>query len=379
MSGHSKWSTIKRKKAATDAKRSKAFSKVLKEIAVAVKEGGGTDPESNPRLRTAITNAKGVNLPKENLERAIKKAGDKDSASLSESTYEGYAQNGIAVFLECTTDNINRTVSNVRSIFTKHGGTLGTNGSLEFIFDRKGVFTIPAMGLDEDDFTLEVIDGGAEDVSRESQWGKPIWDLLDAVDASVPIPDRPTDLPFLMPVEDVFGIKGRGTVVTGRVEQGMVKTGDQVEIVGIRETTSTVVTGVELFHKTLSEGESGDAVGLLLRGVERGDIERGQVVAAPGSITPHSEAKAQVYVLTKEEGGRHTPFFTGYKPQFYIRTTDVTGEIKLPEGVEMVMPGDNIEMGIKLILPVAMEEQLRFAVREGGRTVGAGVVVKVTE
>ena len=167
MSGHSKWSTIKRKKAATDAKRSKAFSKVLKEIAVAVKEGGGTDPESNPRLRTAITNAKGVNLPKENLERAIKKAGDKDSASLSESTYEGYAQNGIAVFLECATDNINRTVSNVRSIFTKHGGTLGTNGSLEFIFDRKGVFTIPAMGLDEDDFTLEVIDGGAEDVSRE--------------------------------------------------------------------------------------------------------------------------------------------------------------------------------------------------------------------
>lgn len=217
----------------------------------------------------------------------------------------------------------------------------------------------------------------AEDVSRESQWGKPIWDLMDAIDANVPIPDRPTDLPFLMPVEDVFGIKGRGTVVTGRVEQGMVKTGDQVEIVGIRETTSTVVTGVEMFHKTLSEGESGDAVGLLLRGVERGDIERGQVVAAPGSITPHSEAKAQVYVLTKDEGGRHTPFFTGYKPQFYIRTTDVTGDIELPEGVEMVMPGDNIEMKVKLGTPVAMNAQQRFAVREGGRTVGSGVFTSI--
>ncbi len=180
-----------------------------------------------------------------------------------------------------------------------------------------------------------------------------------------------------MPVEDVFGIKGRGTVVTGRVEKGIVHVGDQIEIVGIKDTHQTVVTGVEMFHKTLDEGEPGDAVGVLLRGIERDGIERGQVLAAPGSITPHTDAKAQVYVLTKEEGGRHTPFFTGYKPQFYIRTTDVTGEIKLPDGVEMVMPGDNIEMDIKLIMPVALDEQLRFAVREGGRTVGSGVITEV--
>ena len=217
----------------------------------------------------------------------------------------------------------------------------------------------------------------ADDVSRESEWGKGIWELMDAVDSYIPVPDRPREQPFLMPVEDVFGIKGRGTVVTGRVEQGIIEVGQPIEIIGLGETTPTVVTGVEMFHKTLDEGEPGDAVGVLLRGIERGDIERGQVLAAPGSISPHSEARAQVYVLTKEEGGRHTPFFTGYKPQFYIRTTDVTGEIELPEGVEMVMPGDNIEMGIKLITPVAMDEQLRFAVREGGRTVGSGVITQV--
>ncbi len=217
----------------------------------------------------------------------------------------------------------------------------------------------------------------AEDTSRESEWGKGIWELMDAVDSYIPIPERPRDLPFIMPVEDVFSIKGRGTVVTGRVEQGMVKTGQTIEIIGIKETVSTVVTGIEMFHKTLDEGEPGDAVGVLLRGIERGDVERGQVIADPGSIKPHSEAEAQVYVLTKDEGGRHTPFFSGYKPQFYIRTTDVTGEIELPEGVEMVVPGDNIEMKIKLMTPVALTEQLRFAVREGGRTVGSGVIIQV--
>ena len=217
----------------------------------------------------------------------------------------------------------------------------------------------------------------SDDNSRESEWGKGVWELMDAVDEYIPIPDRPRERAFLMPVEDVFSIKGRGTVVTGRVEQGMVKVGQPVEIVGIRDTVSTVVTGVEMFHKTLDEGEPGDAVGVLLRGIEREDIERGQVLAAPGSITPHVEAQAQVYVLSKEEGGRHTPFFPGYKPQFYIRTTDVTGEIELPDGVEMVMPGDNIEMKIKLLTPVAMDEQLRFAVREGGRTVGSGVITKI--
>ena len=218
----------------------------------------------------------------------------------------------------------------------------------------------------------------AEDTSRDSEWGKGIWELMDSVDKNIPVPERPKDQPFLMPVEDVFSIKGRGTVVTGRVEQGIVNTGDTIEIVGIKETTSTVVTGVEMFHKTLDIGEPGDAVGVLLRGVDREDIERGQVLAKPGSLTPHSEALAQVYVLTKEEGGRHTPFFTGYKPQFFIRTTDVTGEIALPDGVEMVMPGDNIEMTIKLQTPVALDDQLRFAIREGGRTVGSGVITKVT-
>ena len=219
----------------------------------------------------------------------------------------------------------------------------------------------------------------AEDISRDSEWGKGIWELMDAVDTYIPIPERPMDQPFLMPIEDVFGIKGRGTVVTGRVERGMVKVGQQIDIVGIRDTSSTVVTGVEMFHKLLDEGEPGDAVGVLLRGIDRDGIERGQVLADPGTMKPHQEVSAQVYVLSKEEGGRHTPFFQGYKPQFYIRTTDVTGEIELPEGVEMVMPGDNIEMKIKLIMPVALEDQLRFAVREGGRTVGSGVITQVLD
>jgi len=214
---------------------------------------------------------------------------------------------------------------------------------------------------------------------RDCQWCGRIWKLMDAVDAYIPLPLRPKDKPFLMPVEDVFGIKGRGTVVTGRIERGVVKVGEEVEIVGIKPTRKTTVTGVEMFHKLLDFGEPGDAVGLLIRGIEREDVERGQVMAAPGSIKPHSKAMGEVYVLSKEEGGRHTPFFNGYKPQFYIRTLDITGSIQLPEGVEMVMPGDNITMNIELIYPVALEQGMRFAIREGGRTVGAGVITKVIE
>src|SRR5712691_1554195 len=215
-------------------------------------------------------------------------------------------------------------------------------------------------------------------LSREDADALCIWELMDAVDTYIPNPPRATDKPFLMPVEDVFGIKGRGTVATGRIERGLVKVGDNVEIVGMKEETRTVVvTGVEMFQKTLDQGLAGDNVGCLLRGVERADIERGQVLAKPGSIKPHKVFQAQVYVLSKEEGGRHTPFFNGYRPQFYVRTTDVTGAIRLPEGVEMVMPGDNIEMTVELIQPVAMEEGVHFAIREGGRTVGAGVCVQV--
>ncbi len=213
---------------------------------------------------------------------------------------------------------------------------------------------------------------------RDCKWCGPIWKLMDAVDEFVPMPLRAKDKPFLMPVEDVFGIKGRGTVATGRVERGVIKVSDEVEVVGIKDTRKTVVTGVEMFHKILDNAEPGDAVGLLLRGIEREDIERGQVLAAPNSIKPHSQFTARVYVLTKEEGGRHTPFFPGYKPQFYIRTLDVTGSIELAQGVEMVMPGDSTDMGVKLIYPVAIEEGLRFAIREGGRTVGAGAVSKIT-
>ncbi|OPY81564.1 MAG: Elongation factor Tu [Syntrophus sp. PtaU1.Bin005] len=230
---------------------------------------------------------------------------------------------------------------------------------------------------------IPIIRGSAlkalESESAEDPDVKTIYELMDAVDNYIPEPERALDKPFLMPVGDVFTISGRGTVVTGRVDRGIVKTGEEVEIVGIRTTQKTVCTGVEMFRKTLDEGRAGDDVGLLLRGIKREDVERGQVVAKPGSITPHTKFMAQVYVLTKEEGGRHTPFFTGYRPQFYFRTTDVTGVAKLPEGVEMVMPGDNVEMEVTLITPIAMEEQLRFAIREGGRTVGAGVVSKVIE
>jgi elongation factor Tu len=206
-----------------------------------------------------------------------------------------------------------------------------------------------------------------------------IWELMKAVDDYIPQPERPVDQPFLMPIEDVFGIKGRGTVVTGRIERGVVKVGEEIEIVGLRESRKTTVTGVEMFKKLLDQGEAGDNVGCLIRGIERDDVERGQVLAKPGSITPHRKFQGEVYVLSKEEGGRHTPFFNGYRPQFYMRTTDVTGNVTLPDGVEMVMPGDNVTVGIELITPVAVEEGLRFAIREGGRTVGAGVVTKVIE
>jgi len=212
-----------------------------------------------------------------------------------------------------------------------------------------------------------------------SEWGKKITELLEAVDSYIPEPEREIDKPFLMPVEDVFSITGRGTVATGRIERGRVKVGDEVEIVGLGADKKTVVTGVEMFRKVLDEGVAGDNVGLLLRGVDKNEIERGMVLAKPGSITPHTKFKAEVYVLTKEEGGRHTPFFPGYRPQFYFRTTDVTGTISLPEGVEMVMPGDNVQMTIELITPIAMEKELRFAIREGGRTVGAGVVTEILQ
>jgi elongation factor Tu len=203
--------------------------------------------------------------------------------------------------------------------------------------------------------------------------------LMAAVDEYIPQPDRPKDQPFLMPIEDVFSISGRGTVVTGRIERGVIKVGEEVEIVGIRPTTKTVVTGVEMFRKLLDQGEAGDNVGALLRGVERDGVERGQVLCKPGSVKPHKKFKAEAYILTKEEGGRHTPFFTNYRPQFYFRTTDVTGVVQLPQGTEMVMPGDNVTMDVELITPIAMEEKLRFAIREGGRTVGAGVVAQIVE
>ncbi len=206
---------------------------------------------------------------------------------------------------------------------------------------------------------------------------KAIIELMKAIDESIPTPERPLDKPFLMPIEDVFSIKGRGTVVTGRVARGVVKVNEEVEIVGLRDTQKTIVTGVEMFRKTLDEGRAGDNIGILLRGIEKDQVERGQVIAKPGSITPHKEFEAEVYILTKEEGGRHTPFFTGYRPQFYIGTTDVTGEVALPKGVEMVMPGDNAKATIKLIQPVALEEGQRFAIREGGSTVGAGVISKI--
>jgi elongation factor Tu len=224
---------------------------------------------------------------------------------------------------------------------------------------------------------LAALESGSSDPADAAY--APILALMAAVDSYIPTPERAIDKPFLMPIEDVFGIKGRGTVVTGRVERGVVKPGEEIEIVGFGERRKVVVTGVEMFQKTLDEGQAGDNVGCLLRGVERTDVERGQVLAKPGSIHPHTRFQAEVYVLAKEEGGRHTPFFPGYRPQFYIRTTDVTGAITLPEGTEMVMPGDNIQMGVELITPIAIEEGLRFAIREGGRTVGAGVVTSIAE
>jgi elongation factor Tu len=219
---------------------------------------------------------------------------------------------------------------------------------------------------------LKALEGDASEIGEGS-----INKLMDAIDSYIPTPQRSTDKPFLMPVEDVFSIAGRGTVATGRVERGKVKVGEEVEIVGLRETTKTVVTGVEMFRKLLDEGLAGDNIGALLRGLKREDVERGQVLAKPGSITPHTKFKAQIYVLTKEEGGRHTPFFKGYRPQFYFRTTDVTGTVTLPANTEMVMPGDNVAIEVELITPIAMEKELRFAVREGGRTVGAGVVSEI--
>ena len=221
---------------------------------------------------------------------------------------------------------------------------------------------------------LAALEGGDAAQGQDS-----IQELMTAVDDYIPQPDRPKDLPFLMPIEDVFSISGRGTVVTGRIERGIVNVGDEVEIVGIKETSKTTVTGVEMFRKLLDQGEAGDNVGCLLRGVSREEVERGQVLAKPGSITPHTKFTAEAYILTKEEGGRHTPFFGNYRPQFYFRTTDVTGVINLPEGTEMVMPGDNVSMEVELIAPIAMDEGLRFAIREGGRTVGAGVVASINE
>jgi elongation factor Tu len=221
---------------------------------------------------------------------------------------------------------------------------------------------------------LKALEGDTSEIGVPS-----IEKLMEALDDYIPVPERPVDQPFLMPIEDVFSISGRGTVVTGRIERGRVKVGDEIEIVGIRDTVKTTCTGVEMFRKLLDAGEAGDNVGVLLRGTKREDVERGQVLCVPGSITPHTKFEAEVYVLSKEEGGRHTPFFSNYRPQFYFRTTDVTGAVDLPEGVEMVMPGDNVKMTVSLIAPIAMEEGLRFAIREGGRTVGAGVVSKVIE
>jgi elongation factor Tu len=224
---------------------------------------------------------------------------------------------------------------------------------------------------------LAALEETSTDINAEAY--KPIMELMEAVDSYIPEPDRPKDLPFLMPIEDVFGIKGRGTVVTGRVERGTLKVGDTIDIIGFNNNKTSVTTGIEMFHKEVDETEPGDAVGLLLRGIEREDVERGQVVSKPNTITPYTKAVAQVYILTRDEGGRHTPFFDGYKPQFYIRTTDVTGSAHLPDGVEMVMPGDSVEMKIELITPIAMEEGLRFAIREGGRTVGSGVISAVSD
>jgi elongation factor Tu len=220
---------------------------------------------------------------------------------------------------------------------------------------------------------------GLEATSIDDEWAKKILELTDALDTYIPVPERDTAKPFLMPVEDIFSIEGRGTVVTGKIERGIIKVGQDIEIVGLKDTVKTTVTGIEMFNKSLQEGMAGDNAGILIRGIKKEDVTRGQVLAAMGSVTPHSEFEAEVYILSKDEGGRHTPFFSGYKPQFYIRTTDVTGEVTLKEGVEMVMPGDTVTFKVKLIAPVALEDQTRFAIREGGRTVGAGVVTKIVK
>ncbi len=233
-------------------------------------------------------------------------------------------------------------------------------------------------GFDEN---APVIRGSAlkalEDESGQGEWSKKVLELADALDTYIPVPVRETDKPFLMPIEDIFSIEGRGTVVTGKIERGMVKVGEEVEIVGLKDTTKTTVTGIEMFNKQLNEGMAGDNAGILLRGAKKEDLTRGQVIAKVGSVTPHTDFEAEVYILKKEEGGRHTPFFTGYKPQFYVRTTDVTGEVTLKEGVEMVMPGDTVTFKVKLVAPIALEDKQRFAIREGGKTVGAGVVTKI--
>jgi len=238
----------------------------------------------------------------------------------------------------------------------------------KYEFDGDGASIIKGSALK----ALEAKDTGDENCKK-------VLELIDALDSKIPEPARDVDKPYLMPIEDIFSIEGRGTVVTGRIERGVVNLGEEVEIVGLRDTKKTAVTGIEMFNKELDKGQAGDNAGILLRGVKKEDVERGQVLAKPGSITPHTEFESEVYVLTKEEGGRHTPFFTGYKPQFFIRTTDVTGEVALPEGVEMVMPGDTMKFKIKLIKPVAIEKEMRFAIREGGRTVGAGVVTEITK
>ena len=245
----------------------------------------------------------------------------------------------------------------------------------EYEFDGDNIEIIHGSALQ----ALEKMTANNSTPRGEDQWVDKIWELMDAVDKTIPTPERPLDQPFLMPIEDVFSITGRGTVVTGRVERGRVKVGEEVEIIGFTDTRKTTVTGVEMFRKLLDEGLAGDNVGCLLRGINKEDVERGQVLAKPGTITPHTKFKANVYVLKKEEGGRHTPFFSNYRPQFYVRTTDVTGNIMLPEGTEMVMPGDNIVMTVELISPVAIESGMRFAIREGGRTIGAGVVDSIVE
>ncbi len=251
-------------------------------------------------------------------------------------------------------DMIDMVEEEVRELLTKQG------------FDGAGCPVIRGSALK-----------ALESTSVEDEWAKKVLDLVDALDTYIPVPERDVTKPFLMPIEDIFSIEGRGTVVTGRIERGVIKVGEEVEIVGIKPTSKTVVTGIEMFNKNLQEGMAGDNAGILLRGAKKEDLTRGQVLAKTGTVTPHSEFECEVYILKKEEGGRHTPFFNGYKPQFYIRTTDVTGESKLPEGVEMVMPGDTVKLTVKLVTPVALEAQQRFAIREGGKTVGAGVVTKI--